>query len=635
MRTGSRTQTTPWSRSTSIAELSHFLAAGLLFALALAPCSVRAAGETKRVLVVYPTSDGQPGVLRFQESLRLGLMDGPPARFEVFNEYLDSARFPDERYQSHLADFLRTKYLGREPDVIIAALAPSLDFVLKYRDNLFPGVPVVFGAIDKHEADVRTVGKGVLGIPMTVDLERTLDLALRLHPGTRRVVVVSGKSRTDAYWTEEAKRAFRGYETRVDFVYLTGLPLNDLLREVANLPNLSIVYYLHVFEDGLGNAYIPADVARRISAAANAPVYGHYSTYVGGGIVGGCFVRFETEGANAADIALRVLAGQEAESIRLSETTRNPTMVDWSQLKRWGIGEERLPPDIIILNRPPRFWDLYKWQVIGAIAVCVAEALLIVGLLWARANRKRAEKGLREGQLELRRLTGRLLLAQETERRRIALELHDDLNQSLALLAVDLDLLGQNPPVSGTLLGERMHDLSGRVKQLSSEVHELSHQLHPTKVEQLGLVVAARGLCGELSRAHGVEIDFAAEQVASTISADTSLCLYRITQEALRNVIKHSGARHARVELRGRPDEISLRISDDGCGFDTGSAAGKGGLGLVSMRERLRLVGGDIAIHSRPAGGVQIDVRIPMDASSSNRREDASRGPSTSVSCGG
>ena len=180
-----------------------------------------------------------------------------------------------------------------------------------------------------------------------------------------------------------------------------------------------------------------------------------------------------------------------------------------------------------------------------------------------------------------------------------------------------------------------MHELSGRVKQLSSEVHELSHQLHPTKLEQLGLVVAVRGLCGELSHAHGVGIDFTAEQVPSTISADTALCLYRITQEALRNVIKHSGARHARVELRGSPDAISLWISDDGCGFDTGSSDGKGGLGLVSMRERLRLVGGDIAILSRPPGGVQIDVRIPMDTSSSNRREDASHGPPTGVSCDG
>ena len=108
MRTGSRTQTTPWSRSTSIAELSHFLAAILV----LASCSVAAAGETKRVLVVYPTSDGQPGVLRFQESLRLGLMNGPTARFEVFNEYLDSARFPDERYQRHLGRFPSDEVFG-------------------------------------------------------------------------------------------------------------------------------------------------------------------------------------------------------------------------------------------------------------------------------------------------------------------------------------------------------------------------------------------------------------------------------------------------------------------------------------------------------------------------------------------
>jgi signal transduction histidine kinase len=628
MSTGSRTQTTPSSRSTSIAALSHFLVALCV----LVSCSVTSAAQTKRVLVVYPTSDGQPGTLRFQESLRLGLMNSPTDHIEVFNEYLDSTRFPDEPYQSRLADFLRTKYLGREPDVIIPALAPALDFVLKYRDKLFPSVPVVFGAIDKHEAETRTLAKDVLGIPMTVDLEPTLDLALRLHPDTRHVVVVSGKSRLDAYWTEEARRAFRRYETKLDFVYLTGLPLDDLLRQVANLPDRSVVYYLHVLEDGRGNAYIPADVARRISAAANAPVYGHYSTYVGGGIVGGSIARFEDEGAKAADIALRVLAGEVPVSIRVSETTKNPTMVDWSQLNRWGIGEKRLPPETIILNKPPNFWDLYRWQVIGAISVSAAEALLIAGLLLERANRRRAQAGLREGQLELRKLTGRLLLAQETERRRIALELHDDLNQNLALLAVDLDLLGQNPAMSGALLGERMLALSGRVKQLSSEVHELSHQLHPTKLEQLGLVVAVRGLCGELSHTHGVEIDFAAKQVAFTISADTSLCLYRITQEALRNVIKHSGARHARVELRGSPNTISLRISDDGCGFDTGSADGKGGLGLVSMRERLRLVGGDITILSRPSGGVQIDVDVPIDTSTIDRRENASHRASTGVS---
>jgi len=596
------------------ARVGTWLPSALAASLVFTSAWVATAQNIRRVLVLYPVSDGQPGIVRFDESLRSALKACPNTRVEVYNEYLDSARFPEERYQRKLADFLRGKYSERRPDVLISALAPALDFVLKYRDELFPGVPVVFGAIEKREVHDRTLKSDIVGIPMKVDLGPTLDLALRLHPDTRRVVVVAGKSRTDAHWADEARRVFRPYEGKLEFVYLTGLPLDDLLREVANLPERSVVYYLHVFEDGLGNVYVPADVARRLSAAANAPVYGHYSTYVGGGIVGGCLVRFETEGANAAGIALRVLAGQRPESIRLSETTRNPTVVDWRELKRWGIGEARLPPETVVLNKPPNFWDLYKWQVIGAIAVCAAEALLIAGLLLERANRIRAEEGLRAGQRELRTLTGRLLQAQETERRRIARELHDDLNQGLALLAVHLDLLGQGPPESGARFAERIREISDRVKQLSSVVHGLSTVLHPSKLEQFGLVAAVRGLCKELTQVHGLAIEFVAQPMPSSIPDDTALCLYRIAQEALSNVIKHSGARHARVELSGNEAGVSLRIADDGAGFDSGTPETKEGLGLVSMRERLRLVGGAIAIDSRRSAGTRIDVHVPLSA---------------------
>jgi signal transduction histidine kinase len=227
-------------------------------------------------------------------------------------------------------------------------------------------------------------------------------------------------------------------------------------------------------------------------------------------------------------------------------------------------------------------------------------------------------------------LTGRLLQAQETERRRIARELHDDLNQGLALVAVELDLLAQGPPEPGAPPDGRLRELSGRVKQMSSAVHDLSHQLHPAKLEQLGLVAALRGLCNELGRAHGLGTDFDAEGELSSIPAEAALCLYRIAQEALRNVIKHSGARHARVELSGSPDGVSLRISDVGSGFDSAPAAGKGGLGLVSMRERLHLVGGEITVDSRPSGGARIEVRIPLGASADGRWRDDDRGEDTS-----
>jgi signal transduction histidine kinase len=229
-------------------------------------------------------------------------------------------------------------------------------------------------------------------------------------------------------------------------------------------------------------------------------------------------------------------------------------------------------------------------------------------------ERRRTEEGLRESQRELRALTGRLLQAQETERRRIARELHDDLNQSLALLAVELDLLGQAPPESAARLGRRLNELSARVKQLSSAVHDLSHNLHPSKLEQLGLVAGVRGLCKEQARAHGLEVEFTHQQMPPSIPGDTVLCLYRIAQEALQNVIKHSGARHARVELSGSEDGVSLRVVDDGVGFNLGAADGNGGLGLVSMRERLRLVGGAIIIDSRPSAGTRIDVHVPLSA---------------------
>jgi PAS domain S-box-containing protein len=699
------------------------------------------AENSRRVLVLYPTSEGQPGTIAFDQGLRFTLRTSSTEQIEVHNEYLDTVRFPDDQYQRQLAEFLRRKYASLKIDVIIVGLAPSLDFLLKNRDEFFPEVPVVFGAIEQREVKARKLGLGVVGVPMKVDLAPTLELALRLHPNTRRVIVVAGRAKTDTYWEAEARRAFGAYEDKLELVYLTGLPMNDLLKTVADLSEGDIVYYLNVMRDGTGNVYTPAEVAGQVSAAANAPVYGHFETYLGRGIVGGQIVSFEAEGQKAAQLALRIFAGEKPESMPLAEASESPFMFDWRQLQRWGISEESLPPGSIVRYKQPGFWDLYRWQILGVVSLCIVEALLIFGLLLQKNYRRRAEErfrhaveaapsgmimvgqngqivlanaqmvrlfgyqkeellgetvemlvperfreqhplprnqffaapanrpmgagrellarrkdgsefpveiglnpiqtrmgsfvlasiiditqrkqdeeDLRANERELRALTGRLLQAQETERRRIARELHDDLNQSLALLAVELDLLGQKPPESIVQLGGIMQELSSRVKQLSSTVHGLSHLLHPSKLEQLGLVSAVRALCKELHQAHGLTIDFAHQHVPLSIPHDTSLCLYRIAQEALRNVIKHSGAGSTHVELRGSEEEITLRIVDDGAGFEIGSLDGQSGLGLVSMRERLRLVGGTIAIDSRKSAGTRIDVRVPR--CSTNQRPD-------------
>jgi signal transduction histidine kinase len=223
-------------------------------------------------------------------------------------------------------------------------------------------------------------------------------------------------------------------------------------------------------------------------------------------------------------------------------------------------------------------------------------------------------------------LAGRLLAAQEVERRRIARELHDEVGQSLALLAMELDRLAEDPPESPAGTVECLRELSIRVKDLSSSVHDLSHQLHPSKLEQVGLVVAVLGLCKELRRSHALDVKFTHFTEPGTISNDVALCLCRVVQEALRNVVKHSTSRHAAVELRGNARAIWLEVSDDGIGFDREALAARGGLGLISMQERVRLVGGEFVVDSRPNEGTRIAAWVP-------RTIPDARPEAVSVSC--
>jgi PAS domain S-box-containing protein len=215
-----------------------------------------------------------------------------------------------------------------------------------------------------------------------------------------------------------------------------------------------------------------------------------------------------------------------------------------------------------------------------------------------------------------RNLSGRLINAQEAERSRLARELHDDLSQSLALISVGLEMFGQKPPLDRDIIAGRMREFSAEIKNLSSEVHRLSHELHPAKLEQLGLAAAVRGFCKELVSARGIAIEFQSGDVPRSLPDDVALCVYRLTQEALQNVVKHSGATSAKVKLAVDEQALHLLVSDNGHGFDPQSMRSNGSLGIISMRERVRMVRGQISVQSRPGDGTRIEVRVPIVTSS-------------------
>lgn len=223
-------------------------------------------------------------------------------------------------------------------------------------------------------------------------------------------------------------------------------------------------------------------------------------------------------------------------------------------------------------------------------------------------ERKLSETSLQE-------LTGRLIHAQEEERFRIARELHDDISQRLAFLQIGLEQFAQNTSGLASSDRKQLINLAKISSEVSSELHGMSHHLHPAKLDLQGLVAAVKSFCRELSSQHALQITFHHQNVPAEMPKEVSLCLFRIVQEALRNVVKHGKTSEARVELYGQDNCIHLCVSDPGAGFTAETAQGKGGLGLISMRERLRLIGGHFAVESEPAHGTRVCVEVPLSGS--------------------
>ena len=218
-------------------------------------------------------------------------------------------------------------------------------------------------------------------------------------------------------------------------------------------------------------------------------------------------------------------------------------------------------------------------------------------------ERKRSEE-------QLRNVSAHLIRAQEEERNRIARELHDGLNQKLALLCVDLQEFSQTH--QDPCMSQQLNALSLRLQDASADVHGLSHRLHPSKLDHLGLLPAVKSLCRELSGRRGLHIEFVGEESLGHLHKDLALCAYRVIQEALSNAIKHSGALTARVQVKCRKHVLYLLITDSGKGFSLEMAKLKGRLGLISMEERLRLANGRLIVRTRPNRGTQIEARIPL-----------------------
>ena len=258
------------------------------------------------------------------------------------------------------------------------------------------------------------------------------------------------------------------------------------------------------------------------------------------------------------------------------------------------------------------------WGSVNGIPILNADGTLrgYRGSCTDITERKRADEALSG-------MSRKLIEAHEQERTRIGRDLHDDIVQQLAMLAIELEGAQKEVPHSATELGRRIGDLRSQTTQITNDVQLLSHELHSSKLEYLGVVGAIKSFCQEFGEHQRLEIDFQSHDIPAAFPTDLSISLFRVVQEALRNATKHSGVRHFEVRLWGATDEVHLTIKDSGAGFDREAAKKSRGLGLISMEERLKLLKGTLSIESQPTRGTTIHARVPLSSGSDSMRTTA------------
>ena len=358
------------------------------------------APQPRRVLALYWYSAEHPSTITFDQQIQAVFQQQAAGEVVHHAEYLEADRFTGEEHARTLRDFLRRKYRDRKIDVLLPWGAPPLEFLLKYRNDLFPGTPIVFYA-SSIETVKHLAAEPLTGVLNPAIFETTMELALRLHPDATEAFIISGTASHDKLIEREASQQFEKFKSRVKFTYLTDLSYDELLATVRSLPRRSVILYARATHEDAGVGQQPGVVLDAISRAAPVPVYSPWRSLLGYGSVGGIVDDPVGGATKAAEIALRVARGARPQDIPTDRTPKIPSF-DARQLARWGIPERALPAGSVVLFKVPTLWSQYRHYVIGTGLVLALQTLLIGMLLVQRTRRRRVEAALRESEERFR-----------------------------------------------------------------------------------------------------------------------------------------------------------------------------------------------------------------------------------------